>query len=117
MRKIRTRGNMKRLIKYHSPYNETKFCNCSTEYEVLPYITDSANPALELLELASSLGMEIDGKVINPQEGTNDLMITHAIKLKEQIVREYSTKTEDLYTLNMYPDKKHYQMFIDKCLF
>jgi len=52
---------MKRLIKYTSPYEDIEFSDCSTNYEVLPYVVDDNAGTSELRALAGELGYEVHG--------------------------------------------------------
>ncbi len=93
---------MKRLIKYWSPYNETKFSNCSTQYEVLPILVpDSAGPK-ELERLARELGLvrakgakakRLESK--NEWESQRAQWITHSMELRE--TKECSHRGEKSY--------------------
>lgn len=76
---------MKRLIKYHSPYNEIQFSDCSTKYTVLPYLVDDLAGEAELLKLAADLGFKNNGKAEVLPESHRNLTITHSLELSESI--------------------------------
>ena len=85
---------MKRLIKYHSHYNEIKFSDCSTRYEILEYLVDDSAGNKELRDYADALGYERVGnvKVLVKElsEHHSSLMITHSVKLNETVQGQYA---------------------------
>lgn len=70
---------MKRVILYTSPYEEIQFSNCSTKYEVLPYVVDDSANAKDLRELAKDLGMKILDRVVSLENDGRSLKITHSV--------------------------------------
>ena len=81
---------MKRLIKYHSHYNEIKFSDCSTKYEILPYLVDDNAGSKELREFADALGYgRVDNckalKKNNSYHNSDANIITHYVTIDETI--------------------------------
>lgn len=77
---------MKRLIKYNSPYSEETFSDCSTNYEVLPFIVDDNASSKDLRKLVNSLGLKTLGnckELKKPRFG--GIQITHNVKLDETV--------------------------------
>lgn len=76
---------MKRLIKYWSPYNDIKFSDCSTKYELLPIIVEDSEGSEKLLELAAELKLDTRTKEVSKFETRSyrGLEISHSVELAE----------------------------------
>lgn len=74
---------MKRLIMYTSPYEEIEFSDCSTKYEVLPFVVDDNASSKDLRELAIILGFKPIGRVKSLEVKTRSLQITHSLAVGE----------------------------------
>lgn len=83
-------AKQKRLIKYWSSYNDLKFSNCSTRYEVLPEILNSDASFEDIKFFAKIYGIELVPQCKHSEVNQYDrsLVITHSIRCKE-------TKTPD----------------------
>jgi len=84
---------MKRLIKYTSPYEDLEFSNCSTKYEVLPFVVEDHAGSSELRELATFLGYKPLGKV-KPLKSRRGLSITHTIPVETKKRLGYDGKID-----------------------
>ena len=75
---------MKRLIKYNSSYSEETFSDCSTNYEVLPFLVENDASSKDLRKLVNSLGLKTSGncKKLTPSR-FGGIQITHNVKLEE----------------------------------
>lgn len=87
---------MKRVIKYwDSIGNDPKFSDCSTKYEILPYIVDNHETGERLVEIANELGLEFVGNVQYFENPLNRPgRITHYLQLKEKIEMSYSVEKQ-----------------------
>lgn len=72
---------MKRLIKYTSPYEEIQFSNCSTKYEVLPFVVEDNAGSKELRELTILLGFTPIGNC-KTLEVKQNISITHTVAVE-----------------------------------
>lgn len=84
---------MKRLIKYTSPYEEVQFSDCSTKYEVLPYVVDDTAGAKELRELARLIGFKPIGNV-KTLKTSYKISITHSVAVETRKRMDYFNKVD-----------------------
>lgn len=87
---------MKRLIKYNNVYasDKAEFSDCSTIYEVLPYVVEDNAESSDLRSLAIELGFNPAGNAQKVESKRwSSIKITHAIPIGEVEVKDYF-KTE-----------------------
>ncbi len=85
---------MKRLIKYTSPYEEIQFSDCSTKYEVLPYVVEDTAGSKELGELAKLLGFDLLENV-KPLKTNHRISITHSVAIEKKTRFDHFNKIDE----------------------
>lgn len=88
---------MKRLIKYWGPYNETGFSDCSTKYEVLPFLVEDSAGAKELALFAVDLNMSFSSIATKPKDKSRrGLVVTHSLELSEKKTKDNGISKESM---------------------